>query len=105
MKVIFVSSEGVRHAVEVQPGGTLMEAALLNMVPGVEGMCGGVCSCATCHCYVPAPWGSQVDAPRAGELEMLDAVTHRREDSRLGCQVTLTAELDGIEVRLPPSQG
>jgi ferredoxin, 2Fe-2S len=105
MKVIFISSEGVRQTVEVQPGGTLMEAALLNMVPGVEGMCGGVCSCATCHCYVQAPWGLKIDAPRAGELEMLDAVTHRRADSRLGCQVPLTTDLDGIEVLLPPSQG
>ncbi len=105
MKVVFILSDGTRQTVEVEPGGTLMEAALLNMVPGVEGMCGGVCSCATCHCYVSAPWQQTLEGPRSGELEMLDAVTYRRADSRLGCQVTLTSSLDGIEVMLPPSQG
>lgn len=100
--ITFVEHSGQQHTVEAEPGTNLMEAATLNMVPGVIGMCGGICSCATCHCYVPASAG----APEAsdGELAMLEGNPHRKANSRLGCQVVVTAAMDGLTVHLPASQ-
>lgn len=104
-KIVYIEADGSRHEVEVDEDLSLMEGATLNMVPGVEGMCGGVCSCATCHCYIEAEWADKLPAPEPGELEMLAAASHRKASSRLGCQVKVTAALDGMEVYLPEEQG
>jgi 2Fe-2S ferredoxin len=103
--ITYIEHDGTRHCVDVDEGANLMIGATLNMVPGVEGMCGGICSCATCHCYVPKSWQQRIPAPTQGELDMLEAATDRRESSRLGCQVTVTAEMEGMEVHLPEVQG
>src|SRR3546814_20154755 len=82
--ITFIEDNGTRHQVDAEPGTNLMEAATLNMVPGVLGMCGGICSCATCHCYVSEDWHAQIGDATEGELQMLGAITHRRDVSRLG---------------------
>ncbi|MGH8445284.1 MAG: 2Fe-2S iron-sulfur cluster-binding protein [Solimonas sp.] len=99
--ITYIEHDGTRHTVETEPNTNLMEGATLNMVPGVVGMCGGICSCATCHCYIPDAWRDRLPPPAEGERAMLDAVNHRRANSRLGCQVLVTAALDGLEVGLP----
>lgn len=83
---------------------SLMEAALNGGVDGILGECGGACSCATCHVYVGAPWRERLTPPDEMELDMLEAAAERREDSRLGCQIRLSMDLDGIEVGLPERQ-
>lgn len=62
--------------------------------------CGGSCACATCHIYVKEPWKSKLPAPSEEEIGMLDGAFDVTEDSRLGCQVFFTKELDGLEVTL-----
>ena len=84
---------------------SLMEGATLNMVPGVEGICGGICSCATCHCYIPDEWTDRIPELSEGEALMLESASHRRPDSRLGCQIPVTADMDGMRVVLPVEQG
>ena len=103
--VTYVEHDGTRHVLELEEGMSLMEGATLNMVPGVEGMCGGICSCATCHCYLPPEWADQIPKAGIGEELMLESASHRRDNSRLGCQVVVTAALDGLVVELPPDQG
>lgn len=103
--VTYVEADGIEHVVDVDENMNLMEGATLNMVPGIEGMCGGICSCATCHCYIEGEWADKVDSAQAGELGMLETALHRKETSRLGCQINVTQELDGIVVHLPPEQG
>jgi len=105
VQIIYVESDNTEHAVDVEENMTLMEGATLNLVPGVEGMCGGICSCATCHCYIDEPWSTQLQAPSPGELEMLATAKERTEVSRLGCQVPVTWEMEGMRVRLPAQQG
>ena len=56
VKVTFVSSDGTRREVEIAEGETAREAALFNDVPGIDGDCGGVCACATCHVHVDPAW-------------------------------------------------
>jgi 2Fe-2S ferredoxin len=103
--IIYVEHDGTRHEVEVEEQLTLMEGATMNLVPGVEGMCGGVCSCATCHCYIEGEWAEKLHPPQPGELHMLDTASHRKPSSRLGCQILVSWEMEGMEVHLPPEQG
>lgn len=105
VSITFIEHDGTRHPVDVDKGLSLMEAATTNMVPGVDGMCGGICSCATCHCYIDDAWAAKIAVPAEGELAMLESASHRKHGSRLGCQVVIREELQGLEVHLPPSQG
>lgn len=77
---------------------TLMEVALCNDVPGIVGLCGGICSCATCHVYVDEAWAARLPQPTAEERDMVEGLDNCRPGSRLGCQVTVTDALDGLVV-------
>ena len=80
--------------------GNLMSTAVANQVPGIDGDCGGVCSCATCHVKVDKAWMEKVGP--AGEIEqgMLALEDEADETSRLGCQVKITDALDGLVVQV-----
>lgn len=104
-KVIFVGSDGPQHTVDAQPGDSVMSAAVRNGVPGILAECGGNQSCATCHVWVREEFAEQVGPPGDMEEDLLDlAVEERRETSRLACQITLTQELSGLTVDIPPHQ-
>jgi 2Fe-2S ferredoxin len=103
--VIFIEFDGTHHTVEVAVGQSLMQAALDNSIPGILGDCGGSCACATCHAYLDPIWGQHVPVPTENEQGLLEVVMDPREESRLTCQVVMTAELEGLIVRLPHSQG
>ncbi|WP_066709525.1 2Fe-2S iron-sulfur cluster-binding protein [Celeribacter ethanolicus] len=96
--LIFRQSDGSETPVEVQPGRTVMEAAVMAGIPGIEGECGGSLSCATCHVYAPEGF----EAPGDYEADMLDfAESPRRETSRLSCQIKVTPELAGTVFEVP----
>lgn len=103
--ITYVEHDGTEHLIEVDEDMNLMEGAVLNMVPGVEGVCGGICSCATCHCYIPDQWLDKLPPITKGEEIMLESASHRKPNSRLGCQIAVSAELDGLRVDLPEDQG
>ncbi len=103
--VTYIEHGGTEHKVDVESGMTVMEGAQLNMVPGIEAVCGGMCSCATCHCYIEGEWKDKIPPPVSQELTMLDTASHRRETSRLGCQIILTEDLEDLVVHLPSAQG
>jgi 2Fe-2S ferredoxin len=103
-KVTFVEASGVEHVVDVDLQLSVMEGSILNEVPGIIGLCGGICSCATCHCYIEGEWADRLSPPSEGELTMLERASDRRPSSRLGCQVVVTDALDGMVVHLPAHQ-
>jgi 2Fe-2S ferredoxin len=103
-KVTYVTASGEEFPVEIDSKQTLMEGAVLNDVPGIIGLCGGICSCATCHCYIGSDWQARLPAQSEGELGMLERASDRRPESRLGCQVVVTEALDGMVVHLPEHQ-
>ena len=103
--VTYIEHDGSAHTVDVEAEMTAMEGAQLNMVPGIEAVCGGMCSCATCHCYIEGEWRDKIPSPTPQELAMLDTAKQRRDTSRLACQIILTDELEGLVVHLPQSQG
>lgn len=103
-KIHFIEHNGTEHVIDAEPGKTVMQAATENLVPGIVGDCGGACSCATCHCYVDPAWTDKVDARNENEEIMLEGVMNTEANSRLSCQITIKAELDGLVVRMPASQ-
>lgn len=100
-KIVFETAKGP-VAVEAAAGASLMEAAVAGGVPGIVGECGGSAACATCHCVLPAEVYDALPEPEEHEADMLDfADAPRERTSRLGCQVRVTAAMEGIVVRVP----
>jgi len=94
---------GAKKSVEAKAGSTLMEI-LRDKDIDVEAICGGCCSCATCHIYVDPAWTAKLPARTSDEQEMLQESSHYKpETSRLSCQVRLTDALNGIDVTVAPS--
>jgi 2Fe-2S ferredoxin len=90
--------------VAADAGRSVMQAATDHLVPGILADCGGNCACATCHVYVDESWRAKLPPPSKEEREMIECALHVQENSRLSCQIPVTAELDGLVIRLPESQ-
>lgn len=103
-KVNYIQLDGTQQTVEATEGVTLMEAAVNNDVPGITADCGGNLACATCHVYIDGEWAARLEPPSDMETEMLEFASGLEPSSRLACQIPLTAELDGIVVRVPATQ-
>ena len=98
-KITFITSDNETHIVEGDSG-SVMELAVKNGIKGIDGDCGGVCSCATCHVHV-----SPEDMPKTGEAseiekDMLELDDNADAYSRLGCQLAISDILDGIVLRV-----
>jgi 2Fe-2S ferredoxin len=99
-----IDSEGEEHTVEGELGLSLMES-LRDLDDGVLALCGGMCSCATCHCYIEEPWISSLPERQDDELELLEDLESFKDDqSRLTCQVEFTEDMDGIRVEIAPDE-
>jgi 2Fe-2S ferredoxin len=105
MATIYVTDrEGKEHVLEVATGLSIMEP-LREIDDGVEALCGGMCSCATCHVYIDPEWGSRLAERGDDELELLeDTECFKDQESRLSCQITVTAELDGMRIVVAPEE-
>ena len=97
--ITYVTPDGQRVAVDATAG-TLMTAAVQHGVDGIEGACGGVCSCGTCHVEIDTAWVDRVGPPHPAEADMLEVTDRVTPASRLGCQVPIRPELDGLVVRV-----
>lgn len=96
-KITFVTTDQERITLEAQAG-SVMELAVQNNIAGIDGDCGGVCSCATCHVHVkPEHMEKSGDATEI-EQDMLELDDNANEFSRLCCQIEITEQLDGIEL-------
>jgi 2Fe-2S ferredoxin len=101
----FIAADQSVQDIPGKPGQSVMEAAVAANVSGIAADCGGTLTCATCHVIVDAPWADRLPAPGNDEQGMLEfTASPRAPGSRLSCQIVLTPELDGIELRLPASQ-
>jgi 2Fe-2S ferredoxin len=98
----FITAAGEPAEVEAPSGLSVMEIARLHDL-GIEGACEGSAACATCHVIVDAAYADRLDAASAEEEDMLEFALGVGPTSRLGCQIVLTEELDGLTVRLPDS--
>ena len=105
-KGTFVSSDGTRRAVDIAEGETAREAALFNDVPGIDGDCGGVCACATCHVFVDPAWIDKVGrlAEGGAEADLLQFAEGANEYSRLACQIPIEPLMEGLILHVPEQQ-
>src|SRR3954470_78396 len=103
-KITYIDSNGTERSAEVPAGWTVMEGAVKNLIPGIDADCGGACACATCHVYVDPVWEEKLSPNSDMEETMLDFAQDLEPNSRLSCQLKVTADLDGFVVRMPKSQ-
>ncbi len=103
-KITFITHDETVHVVDADDGGFVMNAAIDNLVPGIDADCGGECSCATCHVVVDDQWTGVVGQPGEREESMLDLNPEREPNSRLSCQISVRQEIDGLIVRVPEFQ-
>jgi 2Fe-2S ferredoxin len=103
-KIVFTEPGGGRREINAPLGITLMEAARQHGVQGVVAQCGGACACATCHVYIDPSWLAKLEPREEMEEGMLESAWEPRDNSRLGCQIHITAEMDGLQVTVPQRQ-
>ncbi|ARD21765.1 2Fe-2S iron-sulfur cluster-binding protein [Shewanella japonica] len=100
-KITFITSNEQSTTVEGHQG-SVMELAVENNIEGIDGDCGGVCSCATCHVYVASDQLDKTGAISEIEKDMLELDDNVTELSRLCCQITLSDDLDGLILTIAP---
>ena len=104
MKIRFIEPDGGLKEVDAEPGGSLMELAKAKGIDGIEAECGGSMVCGTCHVHVAEDWFDRLEPASSMEDDILEFVLHPDRCARLSCQIRLSAELDGLEVTMPPAQ-
>lgn len=99
-KLTFIEKDGNPKEVDAPVGLTLLEIAHLNDID-MEGACEGSLACSTCHVIVKPEWYGALEEPSEDEEDMLDLAFGLTKTSRLGCQIVMSEELDGLTVELP----
>jgi ferredoxin, 2Fe-2S len=100
--MIVVDRDGHAHSIDPKPGAKLMEI-LRELDYGVAAICGGLCSCATCHVYVDPSWVDRLPKPQSDEAELLkEWPDYRKATSRLSCQVDFTEKMSEFKVTIAP---
>jgi 2Fe-2S ferredoxin len=103
--VTYVSASGNKREIAVPIGSSIMEGAVSNGVDGIVAECSGACMCATCHVYVDEAFLDRLEPMAETEEEMLSsAFAQRKPNSRLGCQIRVTENLNGLMVTTPEAQ-
>jgi ferredoxin, 2Fe-2S len=97
-KLIVVTRDGTEHEVEGQSGLSVMEVIRDAGFDELLALCGGCCSCATCHIHVDPAFAAKVAAMSEDENDLLDSSDHRDNRSRLSCQIPVTDAIDGLRV-------
>jgi ferredoxin, 2Fe-2S len=104
-RIHYVAADGSVSELVADSGTSIMQAALMKGLPGINADCGGACQCATCHVYVDEAWATKLPPMDDMEDAMLDSAAEpRQSSSRLSCCLPMSDALDGIVVRLPAKQ-
>ncbi|XP_021193153.3 adrenodoxin-like protein 1, mitochondrial [Helicoverpa armigera] len=100
VNIVYIDKDGNRINVKGKVGDNVMYLAHRHEIP-MEGACEASLACTTCHVYVQSEYFDKLPPSEEKEDDLLDMAPFLKENSRLGCQITLTKELEGIEVQLP----
>lgn len=101
-KLVVVTRDGEEKTVEAENGLSVMEVIRDNGFDELLALCGGCCSCATCHVHVDPAFADKLPALSEDENDLLDSSDYRNEYSRLSCQISVTDALDGLKVIIAP---
>jgi len=99
-KLTFIERDGTRREVDARLGDSVLQVARRHDID-IEGACEGSLACSTCHIIVDPEWYDLLKEASEDEEDMLDLAFNLTKTSRLGCQIIITEELDGLTVRLP----
>ncbi len=99
-QITVVGNDGAEKTIQADEGRTLMEVIRDNGFDELLALCGGCCSCATCHVHVDPSFKDKLPTMSEDENDLLDSSEHRDENSRLSCQVPISAALDGMKVTI-----
>lgn len=103
--ITFISSDGSEISYDANIGESIMQVAVKNGVKGIIAECGGSCACATCHVFIEDSMLGHIEQMTVLEDDMLEgAASDRLPNSRLSCQVKMTSDLDGVRVKIAPTQ-
>lgn len=103
MSKIFVTlRNGETRELAAREGYSVMEIIRDSGIDDILAMCGGCCSCATCHVYVDPAFTAETGAPSSSEADLLDFSDHKTDHSRLSCQIKMRPALDGLRVTVAP---
>jgi ferredoxin, 2Fe-2S len=104
VRIFFDTADGKRIEADVPPDRTLMQAARDHDIPGIDADCGGFMACGTCHVIIDPSWHDKLPLQTEAERDMLEYVPDPEPNARLSCQIPITAQLDGIVLRVPKHQ-
>jgi ferredoxin, 2Fe-2S len=99
-KITVISREGEAREVEAENGITLMEVIRDNGFDELLALCGGCCSCATCHVHIDPAFAEMLPKMGEDENDLLDSTDHRDETSRLSCQIPVSDAISGLIVTI-----
>jgi len=102
-QVYVTDREGQETAIEIRPGTSLMQAITDAGVADLLALCGGMCSCATCHVYVQGETLDELPPMEQDEDDLLGCSGHRQRNSRLACQIRMKDEFDGLRATIAPA--
>ncbi|CAN5442112.1 2Fe-2S iron-sulfur cluster-binding protein [soil metagenome] len=101
-KLIVVNRAGEEQEIEGDNGLSVMEVLRDSGFDELLALCGGCCSCATCHVFVDPDFADKLPAMSEDENDLLDSSDHRGDSSRLSCQIIFSDDLDGLKVTIAP---
>jgi len=101
-RIHVTDQDGSQASVNAETGLTLMEVLRDEGYDGIQALCGGNCSCATCHVYIDEGWLEKLPPTEEDETDLLSDSDHQQPGSRLSCQIEVTDALDGLEVTIAP---
>lgn len=102
LNITIIDRSGTEHAVVASEDGSSLMEAIRELGVDEFALCGGGCSCATCHVYVDPAFADTVSSISPDEDDLLESSSHRQPNSRLSCQIPLTAQLDGLTATIAP---
>jgi 2Fe-2S ferredoxin len=103
-KVFVTGRDGELHSFDADANRTLMESIRDHGIGELLALCGGCCSCATCHVYVDPPFAERLSPMTEDESGLLDGTMQRKQTSRLSCQIRMSDALDGLRVTIAPEE-
>ncbi|MGE4410366.1 MAG: 2Fe-2S iron-sulfur cluster binding domain-containing protein [Sphingomonadales bacterium] len=101
-QLVVTTREGEEKTIDAQAGFNVMEAIRDAGIDELLALCGGCCSCATCHVYVDPAFADRLAPMGEDENDLLDSSDHRQDTSRLSCQIVINEDVDGLRVTIAP---
>jgi 2Fe-2S ferredoxin len=103
-RLTVITRTGEEHSIEANPNSSVMEAIRDSGIHEIAAICGGCCSCATCHVHVDPAYVAKLPARSADEYSLLDGLEHFKDNSRLSCQIRVADAVEGLKITIAPEE-